>query len=265
MPELPEVETVRRLMRRELQNQKIVGVQMDADDIVHSGYPPEAFVAGLVGATVLEVGRKGKYWWLELDRKPWLYGHLGMTGWIHRLTAGEPIPRFCKIVIESEHGGLIAMTDGRRLGRLWLGGSPESEPRLQKLGFDSFDELPSTQALFETFRTRKAPIKALLLDQALFAGVGNYVADEAMYQARIAPQRLANSLDVEEVERLRGALTEILTSAIEADADETRFPKDWLFHHRWGGKRGSESIAGHAIVRETIGGRTTAWVPDLQR
>jgi formamidopyrimidine-DNA glycosylase len=264
MPELPEVETVRRMLRRELQNRVIVAALLSPDDLVLSGTPPEAFVSALVGSRVLDVGRKGKYWWLELDRKPWLFGHLGMSGWIHHLSPGEPEPRFWKLILEVEGGSRIAITDARRLGRVWLGESPATEKAILKLGFDALEEPPGVETLQAALKRRKTPIKAVLLDQTLFAGVGNYLADEALYQARISPKRLAASLDFEEVGRLEAALGRILRVAVDVGADESRFPKDWLFHHRWGGEKGPQTIGGHRLARETIGGRTTAWVPELQ-
>ena len=117
----------------------------------------------------------------------------------------------------------------------------------------------------EVLRRRKTPIKAVLLDQKTFAGVGNYLADEVLYQARIAPTREASELTEEEVTKLRGAIKKVVATAVEADADETKFPDTWLFHHRWGGKRGAAKIGRYDIVRETVAGRTTAWVPALQK
>jgi formamidopyrimidine-DNA glycosylase len=280
MPELPEVESVRCLMRRALQGKKIHSVEMMPDEIILSGRPPEAIQAALVGRTVLEIGRKGKYWWLELDEKPWMFGHLGMTGWIREI--GKPMrrlkdhgeapqedsegnPRFLKLKIEAEDGTRIALTDGRRLARLWLGDDPNLDPRIMKLGFDCLDEVPSAKVLQELLAKRKAPMKAILLDQSVFAGVGNYLADEILYHSKIAPKRLGNSLTQKEVAALQKSLKSVIQKAVAVDADYEQFPESWLFHHRWGGGRGEERIGKHLIVRETVGGRTTAWVPDVQQ
>lgn len=280
MPELPEVEAVRRVMRDALQDRRITRVEVPPDEIVLGAAPPEAFVEALTGSRVEGVGRKGKYWWLELDRRPWVFGHLGMSGWVREL--GEPTirlrehgkapfddedgrPRFLKLLIETEEGRRIAFTDGRRLGRLWLGEGPASDPRIRELGFDCFEELPEAKVLAPLLARRKAPIKAVLLDQGLFAGVGNWIADEVLYQARIAPKRLAASLSLAEIKRLREALRNVLEVAVSVNADKEQFPEDWLFAHRWGGDRGVEMIGGKRIVRESVGGRTTAWVPGRQK
>lgn len=252
---------------------------MMPDEIVLKGTPPEAVKAALEGATVTGIGRKGKYWWIELDRRPWVFGHLGMTGYLVDLSSGEVDRRvhgirqgeengdirFLKLLIETEDGGRIAFTDGRRLARLWLAESPSADKSVSALGFDVRDELPPATELHARLVKRKAPLKAILMDQGFFAGVGNYMADETMFQARLSPHRLGSSLTLAEVKRLRQALESITDHAITVGADYVHFPDDWLFHHRWGGGRGPEHYQGHPIQRDQIGGRTTAWVPKLQR
>lgn len=286
MPELPEVETVCRTMRACLGGKVLVSAEVVPDEIVLEGRPIEAYTAALVGATVTGVGRHGKYWWIETDRKPWVFGHLGMAGWIRRLPrAGESIdqetrlrehgkmafedstgrPRFLKLLLEAEDGERIAFTDGRRLARLWLGNTPADDSRIQKLGPDVRDALPCPAQLHQVLSKRSAPIKSLLLDQTLFAGVGNWIADEVLFQARISPHRSANDLSLADIKRLCSVLSEILEQAVAVSADSEKFPPTWLFHHRWGGKKGTDSIGGSKIVRDTVGGRTTAWVPGHQK
>jgi formamidopyrimidine-DNA glycosylase len=85
-----------------------------------------------------------------------------------------------------------------------------------------------------------------------------------LYHAQIAPARAASDLGSADLRKLRESIQSVLAHAVEVDADDARFPQDWLFHHRWGGKRGSDRIGGKTIVRETVGGRTTAWVPEVQ-
>ena len=281
MPELPEVESVCRLMRRVIEGKRIVRVEVVPDEIVLSGHPPEAVEAALLGNTVTGVGRHGKFWWLSLEGDgPTVFGHLGMSGWIRELdTEGRrlhshgnaPIfdaegrPRFLKLLIEVEGGGKVAFTDSRRFARLWLGESPETDKQVKRLGPDAHLGLPSTEELVKRLAKRKAPIKAVLLDQTAFAGIGNWIADEVLYQAGIAPKRLASSLSPVEVASLRNSIEGVLAHAVDVDADYTQFPDGWLFHHRWGGGKGAELVQGQEIVRETVGGRTTAWVPERQK
>lgn len=279
MPEAPEVETARRTMERVLLGQRIAEVEVPEDDIVLCGLPANLIEEALLGSTVTEVGRIGKYWWLGLDREPWLMGHLGMAGWIRELGAptirlrehGQaPMddengrPRFLKMLLVTDEGRRVAFTDGRRLGRLWLG-NPATDARFQALGPDVFRSLPSSKEIGTMLAKRKAPIKSLLLDQALFAGVGNWIADEALYHARISPKRLGADLSKAEIERLRNALAKVVETAVELGADSGKYPQDWLFHQRWGGAKGVELVQGRRIVREPVGGRTTAWVPEVQK
>lgn len=286
MPELPEVETVRRLLERTLVGKRIVHATVEPDEIVLSGAPKEAVAGALIGQTVVAVGRKGKYWWLELDRSPWLFGHLGMSGWIREVRGlgEEPVkesrllehgnapiydedgrPRFLKLLLETECGRKIALTDGRRLARLWLANSPKSDERVSKLGPDMLLQPYRDSELHSILRSRKAPIKALLLDQKLFAGVGNWIADEVLYQSKILPSRLANTVTPSEAKLLVKRLAEILKVSIECECDAEKYPADWLFHVRWGGSKGKELINGRPIVREQVGGRTTAFVPGVQK
>lgn len=280
MPELPEVEVVRTTLARVLKGKKIVKAEVLPDDIMMFGVEPTVIQAAIEARTVTDVGRHGKYWWIEFKDKPWLYGHLGMSGWVRELGAptirlrehgNMPFddesgrPRFLKMLLEAEDGNRIAFTDGRRLGRLWLSSDPTKDKRMEKLGRDVYTDLATNDELFAILQKRKAPIKALLLDQKLFAGVGNWIADEVLYHARISPKRLGSSLDLKEVKALRAAIVMVVEKAVEVGADKEKFPKDWLFHHRWDGSRGSEFIDGKPILRETVGGRTTAWVPKLQK
>jgi formamidopyrimidine-DNA glycosylase len=281
MPELPEVETVCRLMRHALQRKRITRVEVVRDAIVFAGVAPHAIEQALLRRTVREVGRHGKFFWLTLDGEgPTVFGHLGMSGWVRAVGkvgtrlqghGDAPLdddrgrPRFLKLRIETRDGSGIVLTDPRRLGRVWLGVSPETEPRVKRLGRDAFDDLPSASELCALLGRRRIPIKAVLLDQGALAGIGNWVADEVLYQARIAPKRSAASLTTVEVAALRRSIRSVLAHAVKVGADHHRFPKSWLFEHRWGGTRGSGQIAGQPIVREEVGGRTTAWVPTRQK
>jgi formamidopyrimidine-DNA glycosylase len=157
------------------------------------------------------------------------------------------------------------MTDARRLGRIRLRHDPRSEPPISLLGFDALLDLPSPARFLQLLSERGAPIKALLLDQSFAAGVGNWIADEVLYQARIAPRRRARSLSAEEGRRLRGALRRVIAVAVGAGSESDRFPRSWLFHHRWGRRAGATTARGERIHHDTIGGRTTAWVPTVQR
>ena len=265
MPELPEVETARRRVERAARGRRIVAVAVAPDPIVYEGVTPSRFAAALRGRRVLAVRRKGKHLWLELDRRPFPLFHLGMTGSFEIYAKGTPRPRFWKVEITTEGGKRLAMSDPRRLGRIRLQQRPEAERPLAGLGFDVLEALPKATGLAPLLARRRGPVKAVLLDQSLFAGVGNWVADEALYQAAIDPRRPASSLGPAEVKRLRARLVAIVRLAVAVGADDRRFPRTWLFHHRWGRAKDARTARGERLVHVTIGGRTTAFAPSRQR
>jgi formamidopyrimidine-DNA glycosylase len=277
VPELPEVEAARRLAARIAVGRRIVDVWCADDRIVIQGVTPRRLAATLRGRGVKAAGRHGKHLWLELDRGPWLLLHFGMTGGLHAPTRpstrlmssrhapppGWP-PRFMKLRLGFDDGGELALADARRLGRVRLRDDARRQPPLAGLGFDALHELPSPARFFELLRDRALPVKALLLDQSFAAGVGNWIADESLYQARINPRRRASTLTRAESARLRRRLHAIVVTAVRARSDSDRFPRSWLFHRRWDRDPLARTASGAPIRWQTIGGRTTAWAPALQ-
>ena len=277
MPELPEVETARRAAHAVAVGRRIVDVAVGDDPIVFEGVSPERIRRAVLGRRVLAVRRHGKHFWFELDRRPWLSVHFGMAGGLHtsrrkgvrlvssghRVDSGWP-PRFTKLRLLFAGGQELAIVDGRRLGRIRLRQDPAVEPPIGRLGFDALDGLPSRGQFRALARARTGAVKALLLDQSFAAGVGNWIADEILYQARIPPRRRAHLLSDAELDRLRRRLRAIVRLAVRVGADSDRFPRSWLFHRRWDRGPGVTRW-GDPIRRETIAGRTTAWVPAVQR
>jgi formamidopyrimidine-DNA glycosylase len=264
LPELPEVEAARKTALRHLRGRRIVGVRCVADRIVLSGTSARRVEKALLTARVEGAGRFGKHLWFELDRKPWPVFHFGMTGDFHYLGPKAATPRFLVLELTLDDERRFAFTDPRRFGRLRLAHDPRNEPPLKDLGHDPLFGLPATPELAVLMGSRKAPIKAVLLDQSVFAGVGNWIADEVLYQAAIRPHRRAADLSTKEIARLRNTILRVIRRAVAVNADSDRFPEGWLFHHRWGRVAGSRTSLGEAIVHDTVGGRTTAWVPSRQ-
>lgn len=276
MPELPEVEHARRLCERVLSGRRLERVWC-ADDPLVFGPSAGRVAAALRGRRVLGARRRGKYLWLELDRRPWPLIHFGMTGSL-RVPDVEPLrlatapadredewpPRFVKLRLWIEGGGELALVDARRLGRVRLREDPQTEPPVRDLGFDPALDLPGPEALAELLRKRRTVLKTLLLDQSFAAGVGNWVADEVLYHARLSPHRRADGLSKAEVARLHRALRRVVETALRADARARDLPAGWLIHRRWSRAPGV-TARGEPIRFDTIGGRTTAWVPSVQR
>ncbi len=266
MPELPEVERGRRIAERALLDRCITHVTTADDRIVYAGVTPRRFAAALRGRRVRGVHRRGKILWFELDRRPWPTFHFGMTGSFRVYRHERDRPPYTKCELLTDDGTRLAMPNPRRLGRIRLLHDPESEPPICHLGFDPLLDLPTLTVFSQLLARRKAPVKAVLLDQSFAAGIGNWIADEVLYQARIAPHRRACDLSGDEIRRIRTRLAAIVRRAVQVDADKRRFPRSWLFHRRWGRKADVVTATGqHPITHDTIGGRTTAWVPAVQR
>jgi formamidopyrimidine-DNA glycosylase len=278
VPELPEVEFGRRVAESVAADRRIERVRCDADDLVFDGVRPATVSRRLRGRTVKAVRRRGKHIWFELDTGPHPLFHFGMTG-AFRVPGSRPLPlesgpraesdtwppRFWKIRMWFDDGGELAMTNARRLGRIRLRDDPAREAPIGALGFDPLVDLPSPIDFCALLERRRTVMKGLLLDQGFAAGVGNWIADEVLYQARIDPRRRADTLTRAEGRRVRAALRRIVERAVAVDAVKKRYPRTWLFHRRWGRQDGARTARGEAIEHITIAGRTTAWVPTVQR
>ena len=198
MPELPEVESARRRAARALEGRRIERVCTVDDPIVYEGVTPRRFARALQGRLVLAIHRKGKHLWMVLDERPFPLFHFGMTGSFELYRREADRPRFWKVEILMEDGTRLAMPDARRFGRIRLRHEPEDEPPIKDLGFDPLHGLPAVKELHRLLVRRRAPLKAVLLDQSLFAGVGNWIADEVLFQARLRPDREASGLRARE-------------------------------------------------------------------
>jgi formamidopyrimidine-DNA glycosylase len=231
-----------------------------------------------VGRTLLQSCRKGKqmYWLLSgPGLQPTL--HLGMTGWVsiegqgktefmrYAVDTANWPPKFTKAEFTFSDGTRLAFTDPRRLARIKLVKDPLKEAPVSELAPDALLEMPD-QAGFDKLLQRNVPIKALLLDQNGFlAGIGNYLADEVLYQSAIHPETAAWALRPAESAALRSNLIAIIKHAVKVNAESDKFPKSWLFHYRWGkGKGKAVDHEGRNITFVTVGGRTSAVVSAVQ-
>jgi len=264
MPELPEVETYRRQLEKKIRNKKIKAVTASPDKIVFGTSSPAQVKRAFLGRKIRKFGRKGKYLWMELDKNPWPVFHLGMTGSYLILKEMPEKTRSIKLILEFDDGTIFVFKDPRRFGRMFLLNDALKKPPLKDLGPDVMNEIPSLKFLGEIFEGRSAPIKALLLDQSILSGIGNWMADEILFQSRIDPRRKAGTLTRREISALRKKIISVTKLAVQNCADSDKYPPTWLFHHRWGRKSGHVS-SGDPIRHTVVGGRSTAWVPALQK
>jgi formamidopyrimidine-DNA glycosylase len=264
MPELPEVERGRLVLEAMARGRRIEAVACADDRIVFDRQSPLAVKRALVGRRAVAACRRGKHLWLELDRPPFPCFHFGMTGSFQGYHDESERPRFWKIELTLDHGLRLAMTDARRFGRIRLARDPLAEEPIRSLGFDPHLDLPGPAEFLRLCRGRTVTAKGLLLDQSFAAGVGNWIADEILYQAGIDPRARVADLSDADLRSMRTRLKAIIDLAVREKSQSSRYPRSWLFHYRWGKPKGAVDARGEAISFATVAGRTTAWVPARQ-
>ncbi len=219
MPELPEVETYARELRPHLVGRRIRAVTIRWPGVVEQAAPAD-FAVALQGQQIINVARRGKYLLFPLQSGATLIVHLRMTGNLTVTSATDAADLHTHIVLELDDGRALHFNDPRKFGRFWLTADPQTV--VGNLGPEPLDGAFTAQELAARVRKRAAPIKAVLLDQTVVAGLGNIYADEVLFAARIDPRRPANSLEHGEVLRLHAAIRSVLTEAIRASGSSLR-------------------------------------------
>jgi formamidopyrimidine-DNA glycosylase len=247
MPELPEAERARQQIERAL-GREIVAVD-DRDTYVCRPHAPGEIETALKGRRLTQAHRRGKFLWAETDDGPELGLHLGMAG---RIAVDEPpSPRsWDRFALEFADGGRLALRDRRRLSRAVI------EPDFSHVGPDA--AMVSRAVFRKRVGRGTAPIKARLLDQKSISGVGNLLADEALWRARLHPRYPAGELSEDELDHLRRMVRAATRDAIRKGGAHT----GTFIPHRKPGERCPR--CGTAVERATIGGRTTFWCPACQ-
>jgi formamidopyrimidine-DNA glycosylase len=275
MPELPEVETIRRQLEPHLAGRKIVDAAV-LDPLWSSPREPREVERALRGARIASLGRRGKYLLLELEGERFLVMHLRMTGNLLCLGAADAEePSHVRVRLVLDTGERIVFDDVRRFGtgavidgrdalEQYLGSRLGPEP----LGAEFTAELLGRQA-----SGRRAPVKAFLLDQSRIAGIGNIYADEALFRAEIHPLKPAGRLRRPELVRLRDAIVDTLDAGIAAagasiddyrhvDGERGSMQERFLVHLREGEPC---PRCGTAVVKLRAAGRGTYICPNCQR
>jgi formamidopyrimidine-DNA glycosylase len=215
VPELPEVETIASDLRPLLVGRAIEAVDLRFPSIVR--HPePEVFARDLPGQRVEALDRRGKYILLRLSGGGILVIHLGMTGQLLHKLPEDPARPHTHVVLTLDNGTELRYSDPRRFGRLLLGTEEElvAARKLPRLGPEPLDPQFTPGDLHRRLSGRRAPLKLLLLDQSVIAGIGNIYADEACYRARIRPDRPPARITRGRVKRLHQALRESLLLGI---------------------------------------------------
>ena len=220
MPELPEVETIRRDLQGEVVGRKIKSVEVRNGRTVRRHPSAKQFRARLEGRTIKAIERSGKYLLLSLDDGSTLVVHLGMSGQLQRAkSAKEPKAPHTHAVLTFSQGGQLRFVDPRTFGELFVSAAPtEGEralPELAHLGFDPLEDIMSWEKFWVLLSQHKSGLKALLMDQEFVAGIGNMYADEILFAAGLRYDRQSNSLSSQEVRRLYRSMVETLAEAVK--------------------------------------------------
>ncbi|KAI9189050.1 hypothetical protein H9P43_000477 [Blastocladiella emersonii ATCC 22665] len=295
MPELPEVERTRRKLEGVALQQTVASITTIEDTIVYQGVTHTAFADAMRGAAFAACHRYGKWMYSEMrlaspsaTHRTYFFLHLGMTGSLRikgldnteyrsakiKYDPESEVwpPKYARFDLTLDDGTQMAFCDPRRLGRVMLVTVASEEDLFQVaplagLGFDPALRMPPADEFATAVRARKTAIKALLLDQAFAAGVGNWIADEVCYQARVHPARRTNTLSDAELAALHAALDMVIREACLLNGEYDSYPAGWLFHVRWGKAAHKKILSpdGDPVEFVTVGGRTSAFVPKLQK
>jgi formamidopyrimidine-DNA glycosylase len=251
MPELPEVEVLRRDLEKEVVGKKIKSVEVTGTRSVRRHKNKKEFISLLEGRKIVSVQRRGKYLVIRLDGPEALIVHLGMSGQLLRAkSAREKAPKHTHVVIHFTQGGLMRFVDPRTFGEMFVTKYDELEQQVEELahlGLDPLETALSWDRFGRMLAERKSKLKPLLMDQKFIAGIGNVYSDEILFEAGLKWERQSDSLSQQEVRRLYRAISETLQGAVkyrgssladEGYVDLFGKPGEYQDHHQVYGREG---------------------------
>jgi len=274
MPEMPEVETIRRTLCAKVTGKRIAGIEMLLPRLIKWPSPQE-FQAIVTHRTIARLERRGKYLLFYLDDDTVIVVHLRMTGRLYYGAAAAPRDRFARLIFLFDGGDSLQYCDSRTLGTLYA--VPAAElwriAGLHSMGPEPLSPEFTPDYFSETLRRRKGKIKALLLNQRLIGGLGNIYVDECLALAAIHPERTADSLAADEVARLYDAVNHVIRQGIDHGGTTFRDYRDGEGHsgsHQhhlkvYGRKNEACLVCGTPIAKKEVAGRGTHYCPTCQQ
>ena len=273
MPELPEVETVRRDLSAALTGSVVTGVTVSGLRSTRRHGSGADFARALAGRRLVSFGRKGKYLVVALEPAGVLVAHLRMSGQLRVVTgAHEAMARHSHVVIDLDDGRQLRFVDPRTFGELFV--TTPALPELDALGIDALDPALTVGALGSLLEGRRGGLKALLLDQRVIAGIGNIYSDEILWTARLRGSRVAGTLRAVDLRRLHEAIGGVLAAAVEGRGSSLRDQQyvdasgqagTYQQHHAVYGRQGLACPrCGRAIERTTVSQRSHFWCRGCQ-
>ena len=276
MPELPEVETIRRDLSKTIVGRTITKAKAyDEKILVDIG--KRTFARRLKGKTITSLRRQGKVLIIELSSGLCLLVHLRMTGRLYTVSSDEALPRHTRATLHLDNGQRLVFVNPRRLGRLEMGVSSQSGAccLLANTGMDALSPELNEDLIEELLRSHSIPIKKFLLNQRYIAGIGNIYASEILFRSRIHPGRPANSLRASERRKLLKTIRRVLEEAIKHGGTTVRDyrtgeGREGAYQHKlrvYGreGKRCTRRGCRATVVRMKHAGRSTYFCPECQR
>jgi formamidopyrimidine-DNA glycosylase len=274
MPELPEIETIKRVVEPQIKGLTIMKAEVRRPEVV--AYPDaEEFCRRLAGQVIDGMVRRGKFLTILSEGGDRVILHLRMTGCLLVVPADFPEEKHTHIVFFLSDGRELRFSDTRRFGRFWLLGKEEADTYsgIGKLGLEPFDKEFTAGYLADRFGKRKKTVKECLLDQSIIAGIGNIYSDEILYAAGIYPARPANSLEQKGWERLAAVIPERLSYFIKVNK---MTPEEYLktrgkeyrntpFLKVYGHAGDSCPVCGNTLCRIVVGGRGSVYCPVCQK
>ncbi len=271
MPELPEVETIRRDLEKEIVGRRIKSVEVTGTRSIRRHKTKADFIGRLEGLKVGSIRRAGKYLLIGLEGDDILVVHLGMSGQLQRAKGPkDPLGKHTHVVITFTQGGQLRFIDPRTFGELFAtttGALDDQVPELAHLGFDPLDDMMSWDAFGRLLASRHGALKPLLMDQKFVAGIGNMYADEILFAAGLRYDRLSDSLSAQEIRRLYRGMVETLTDAVKHRGSSLADEQYRDLHGEIGDYQGQHQVydregqacrrCRHTVVRVKLAGRST--------
>lgn len=274
MPELPEVETIKRVLEPQVKNLRISDITVSRPEII--AYPSaEIFCEKIRDQTISAMDRRGKFLIIVLESGDKIILHLRMTGCLLVTVHDYPQEKHTHIIFHLSNGNELRFSDIRRFGRFWYTRNHEADTYsgISKLGLEPSDKNLSAGYLETKLGRRKKTIKECLLDQSVVAGIGNIYSDEILFRAKVCPLRPANSLTGCEWERLSSVIPECMAFFTSKN---TITPEEYLetkgqdyrntpFLQVYGHDGKACPVCGKILRRIVIGGRSSVYCPECQR
>ena len=272
MPEIAEVETVRNTLKKRILNKKIKDVKVLYTRMIES--PIGEFKTTLVGKSIKDIDRVGK--WLLFDLGDYyLLSHLRMEGKYFIKNHDEEINKHEHVIITFEDNIDLRYHDTRKFGRMNLVKKCDLDKveAITKQGIEPISDKLTKEYLYDRIRTKRLPMKTILLDQTIIAGLGNIYVDEVLFASSINPLKLGKDITIEECERIKNTSKEIILKAMEyggttiksytSSLGVTGHYQDYLKVHK---REGQECMECHTIIKRIkVGGRSTYFCPNCQK